>query len=114
MSATLNKIVQDCDYWTKYYTLITHLNCGVNINGRNVSCLAYADDIVILSHSEANLQLMLDCFTKWCRKWQLLVNVHKSNIVHFRSRRIQRSNFVFSVDDKELLYVDNINISELY
>ena len=46
------------------------LNCGISIGGTNYCVLLYADDIVLFSDSEANLQKMLDQFNIWCRKCQ--------------------------------------------
>ena len=82
-----------------------NLDCGVKINNRNVSSLAYADDIVILSDSEEDLQCMLNCFANWCHKWQLLVNVNKSNVLHFRRKSVPQSNFVFKIKSDVLSYV---------
>ena len=44
---------------------------GVDINGSNVAILLYADDIVLLSDSEANLQMMLNKLNDWCNKWRM-------------------------------------------
>ena len=66
---------------------IKSLNKGIDINGRNVSILLYADDIVLISESEVNLQYMLDYMHVWCHKWKLKLNIDKSNVMHFRSKR---------------------------
>ena len=39
---------------------IKRLNKGVDIDGHNISILLYADDIVLISDNEINLQIMLD------------------------------------------------------
>ena len=44
---------------------IKSLNKGIDINGINVSILLYADDIVLISESEVNLQYMLDYMHVW-------------------------------------------------
>ncbi len=49
-----------------------------------MGALLYADDLVILAEREENLQKMLDIANAWCKKWQLLINVKKSQIMHFR------------------------------
>ena len=51
------------------------IECGVKIGGENLSLLLYADDIVILSDSEANMQKNLDVMSQWCRKWRMSINV---------------------------------------
>ena len=40
--------------------------------------LLYADDIVLISKSEQNLQIMLDFVNSWCNKWQMKINNEKS------------------------------------
>ena len=58
------------------------LKCGVDIDGRCVSILLCADDVVIMSDSEDKLQKMNNCVYSWCRRWHLCVN-----------RQNQRSSF---------------------
>ena len=38
-------------------------------NGTNISCLLYADDIVIMSLSEEGLQKFRDELNKFCKEW---------------------------------------------
>ena len=42
-------------------------------NGTNISCLLYADDIVIMSLSEEGLQKCLDELNKFCKEWKLTI-----------------------------------------
>ena len=63
------------------------LKCGVDIDGRCVSILLCADDVVIMSDSEDKLQKMNNCVYSWCRRWHLCVNLAKTNVVHFRAKR---------------------------
>ena len=67
-------------------TGIIDLNCGVSINESNISILLYADDIVLVAPTEADLQKMLDFVSKWCQKWRMAVNTDKTKVVHFRQR----------------------------
>ena len=46
----------------------------------------YADDVVVLSETENNLQVMLNTINTWCKKWKLLINETKSNVIHFRPK----------------------------
>ena len=46
---------------------INNMHCGVDIDGLNVSIQLHADDIVLLSNSEINLQSMLDKLNHWCK-----------------------------------------------
>ncbi len=85
---------------------IKRLNIGIDdINGRNVSILLYADDIVMFSE---NMQYMLNYMDEWCFKWKLKLNINKSNIVHFRTKRQNQTEFRFHFGDSEILI--NINI----
>ena len=63
---------------------IKNLSCGVPVDNELVSLLLYADDIALLASCEDDLQKMLDCLDAWCKKWTLLVNPDKSQVVHFR------------------------------
>lgn len=49
----------------------------------NQSLLLYADDINLISHSEKDIQHMLDTVDVWCRKWRLRIFSQKST-VYFR------------------------------
>ena len=84
------------------------LNRGVNINeDENVSILLYADDIVLVSENEEDLQCMIDYMYEWCFKWKLKLNVEKSNIVHFRPRRKPRTEFEFHYGENHFNVVTN-------
>ena len=47
---------------------IKNLGLGIDVNGYNLSILLYADDIVLLSRNENDLQVMLDFVNDWCKK----------------------------------------------
>ena len=69
---------------------------GVKIDDTVVSILLYADDVVLIAESEADLQAMLDTLGAWCKNNLLSINVAKSNIVHFRKPSVRRSDVVFN------------------
>jgi len=75
---------------------IKQLNRGIDINGRNISIILFADDIVLISENEENLQHMLAYMHYWCYKWKLKLNVDKSNIVHFRPKRHNQTEFILN------------------
>ena len=79
---------------------------GVEVNGRNISILLYADDIVIVAPNEHNLQAMLSILNTWSNKWNMFLNNSKSKIVHFRSKKVKQSEFEFKVGNKDILYVN--------
>ena len=62
------------------------LNCGISINDVPLCCLLYADDLMLLSDTEDNMQRMLDHVSNWCNKWRLRVNYTKSAVIHFRNK----------------------------
>ena len=65
---------------------INDLKCGVKFGDEQISILLYADDIVLLSSNEEDLQCMLDLLYEYCRSWKMLLNFNKSKIIHFRPK----------------------------
>jgi hypothetical protein len=55
----------------------------VNVNGKDVHCLMYADDIILLSKSAKGLQEKLDILNTYCKDWYLTVNTSKTKILIF-------------------------------
>ena len=81
---------------------IKESNVGIEIStGENadmtelISILMYADDIVLLSSNELDLQELLFIVEKWCLQWRLEVNLSKTNILHVRNKRKTQSSFWF-------------------
>ena len=70
---------------------------GINIDGLHICILLYADDIVIVSENEDNLQKMLTYVHEWCCKWDMKVNVEKTKIIHFRKKRKKITDIVFTI-----------------
>ena len=64
--------------------------------------LAYADDIVLISDDENDLQRLLDIVRNWCKKWKLLVNLGKTKIVHYRPTRKHQTKFSFKWGDQDI------------
>jgi hypothetical protein len=50
-------------------------------------CLLYADDLALPSRTANGLQALLDRLRKYCQRWKLTVNVPKTKIVFFSSKR---------------------------
>ena len=59
--------------------------CGDNpkLNDVDISCLIWADDILILSNSPEGLQAKLDNLDMYCRKNKLKVNTEKTKVMTF-------------------------------
>ena len=81
---------------------VNALNCGVNVNERNVSILLYADDIVLIAEDEKSLQKMLDFIEKWCAKWRMAINPDKTQIVHFRHHNTTKTTISFKFGSETL------------
>ncbi len=84
--------------------------CGIIIGFEKLCCLVYADDIVIFVVNEQELQTMLGIILKWTRKWHLLINYGKTNVMHFRPPNVARSAFHLNVDLLMLIMPPHIDI----
>ncbi len=63
-------------------------HCGaLNLGEARVSCLIYADDLLILSDTPGGLQKALNNLDKYCKTWHLEVNTEKTHIVIFRATK---------------------------
>ena len=87
---------------------IKSLNRGIKLDDLDISILLYADDVVLISEREEDLQIMLDTLCTWCDKWKVSVNQSKSKIIHFRNVNNARSTYKFRVGDVHL------NFSNIY
>ena len=47
----------------------------------SISCLMYADDMVLMSSSESDLQARLNRLEQYCRKWHLNINEKKTKVM---------------------------------
>ena len=86
---------------------LKEMGLGVSLDNINICVLLYADDIVLISENEENLQKMLDYVSDWCYKWQMKVNVDKTKIVHFRNKRKPRSKFEYKINESKIECVDS-------
>ena len=48
-----------------------------------ISCLLYADDLILLSQSENGLQKCLDRLNCYLKKWKMKINIKKTKIIVF-------------------------------
>ncbi len=76
---------------------INDLKKGIVIDTDMVTALLYADDLVIMSDNEVDLNCILDIVNKWCIKWRVLINQDKSKVVHFRPKRLNRTEVEFTL-----------------
>lgn len=68
--------------------VVDDLPGGINIASSTINVLLYADDLVLLSESPENLQLMINRLASYCNKWGLTINTAKSKVMIF-SRSVQ-------------------------
>ena len=82
------------------------MNVGTLFDQRKIPILMYADDIVLLSDSEKEMQTMLDHVHKWCKKWLMAVNLDKTKIVHFRKAKTPRSEYIYKYGSQPVEYAN--------
>ena len=68
-------------------------NDPLMIGDTSINCLLYADDIILLSHSEEGLQKSLNTLDHFCSSWKLEVNEQKSKIMVFNSNGKTHCNY---------------------
>jgi len=54
---------------------------GVQIGGRIITNFPYADDIILLATSEAELQELVDRLDRGSRKYSLLISIDKTKVM---------------------------------
>ena len=71
----------------------------VDINTTSIStnCLLFADDIVLIGNSEADLQALIDIAYMWSKSWDITFNPNKCNVIHHRIKSTPVSKYVFSM-----------------
>ena len=93
---------------------INSTNIGIDIDGESVAALLYADDLELLATSEQDLQIILNVLNDWCDKNRMTINLeqykylfpaineNKSNVVHFRTPSMERTNHSFTCGKRKL------------
>lgn len=74
--------------------------CPVNIHDTSLSCLMFADDLVLLSESPTGLQNCLNKLYHYCSKWNLRVNLKKTKVVIFNKTGKLLKSFQFHYNNK--------------
>ena len=80
-------------------------NHPITINNINISCLQYADDLVIMSTSHEALQKCLYNLEEYCDKWKLEVNTKKTKVIIFNKQgsQIKKHTFFYKANKIELV-----------
>ena len=83
-------------------------------DGLHMSCLMYADDIVLLSKTANGLQTLLCRLEEFCTKWNLRVNLDKTKIIIFNKagRVLKGHNFLYG--NKLLEHVNEYKYLGIY
>ena len=74
---------------------------GIPCGESKISTLLFADDVVILSENEQDLQKLLNILSEWCSTWGIQ---QKSKCMHFRSKRKPCSSSNFKMGDFSVEY----------
>jgi hypothetical protein len=81
------------------------LNVGALFHTINMSIIVYADDILLISPVDFQLQKLLDVCTEYSEKWRIKFNTSKSNIITFGEPLFENS---FKLNNKILNETENI------
>ena len=73
-------------------------NNPIRIGSTDISCLLYADDLIIMSTSPESLQKCISKLEQYCIKWKLQVNLKKTKIMIFNKQGslIKKYKFYFN------------------
>ena len=75
---------------------------GVSVHNEVVSLLMYADDLVLVSENEKDLQSMLNILDDWCSEWNVMINEQKSKVMHFRNKSVSLTASNFTCGTKNI------------
>ena len=68
--------------------------------------MLYADDIVLLTDEDDQLQALLNAVDSWCLKWRPEVKLLKTNVLHVRKLNSKRSEYTFKFEGEKVAYCD--------
>ena len=74
----------------------------VTLKDSNLSCLMFADDVVLMSESSQGLQHCLNRLASYCNKWNLTINTSKTKIIVFNRGGHKISRFRFLLCDTKI------------
>jgi len=77
----------------------------VQISNRNMSCLQYADDLILVSETKDGLQNCLNELNIYCNKWKLDINTDKSKAMEI-SKQGRKPKGIIKIGDIPLEYVN--------
>ena len=62
--------------------IIENSNDSVYLQDKKMSCLLYADDLILISDSEQGLQDGLNILHKYCKDWCMKININKTKVIN--------------------------------
>ena len=88
---------------------------GVKLAGSEklINILAYADDLVLIGETAAELNEMLETLKVWCKRWRVLINMQKTKAMHFRRKNVQCTNEKILIGTDEIEIVNNYRYLDL-
>ncbi len=83
---------------------------GLTLEGREIKCLLYADDLLLLSPHEEGLHQSLSILEKYSKNWALPINMEKSKIMIFQKKpRLADKKYEFKIGETILNHVTCYN-----
>ena len=74
---------------------------GITVGRLKLSLLLYADDAILFSDNEKDMQLSINALNQYCKRWKLIVNIDKTKLMIFSKRgNIQRNRNVYYAESK--------------
>ena len=78
-------------------------------NGSFISCLMYADDVILISKTPNGLQKLLDCVNMFCKTSKMMVNPIKTKCITFTRKNKINKKDIFSIGEHYLENVSQVN-----
>ena len=75
--------------------------------------LAFADDIVMFTDTDAEMHKILDVLLEYCSLNRLSANVQKTNVMIFKKGGRDYQNIAFYFDNKEIKIVNEYTYLEI-
>ena len=77
---------------------------GAKIDFLSISCLGFADDVVLMADNPKNLQLLINICESWGKRNLMVFNISKCKIMVFNSPPVISK---FSINNTEISVVNN-------
>jgi hypothetical protein len=108
-----------CIYINELAKMLENNNVGINVCNVKISCLFWADDVVLIADNEQDLIHMLNTAAEFSKKWKMHFNHSKSNVLVV-GKRVNKNklwklgdDFINEVDSYKYLGIHiNRNLSE--